>query len=119
MLELPTYLRHAKFIRYLSILCASIYNLFILSDISSWVLDLYAIPEETMQHANLMDVVFNMFLVYNAILHSSVVVVNTAIIAKEIELVFYQLARNTGHVIEGYTLRKYDLSFEDMVPAFW
>ena len=119
MLEIPTYLRHAKFIRYLSILSGSIYNLFIISDISSWLLDLYAIPEETMNHVNMLDVLFNMFLVYNAILHSSIVIINSAIIAKEIELVFYQLARNTGHVIEGYTLRKYDLNFQDMVPAFW
>ena len=67
----------------------------------------------------MLDMIMNMFLIYNAVLHSSIIIINTAIILKEIELVFLQLAKSTGDVIEGYTLKRYDLSLREMYPAFW
>ena len=39
-----------------------------------------------------LDILLNMFFVYNAIIHSSIVIINSGIIFKEISLEFFKLA---------------------------
>lgn len=57
-----------------------------------------------MEDVGTIDILLNMFFMYNTIMHSSIVIVNGGIIIKEIEMQFYQL-------VKGGADARYNLSF--------
>jgi len=45
-----------------------------------------------MEEVGTVDILLNMFFMYNTIMHCSIVPINFGIIAKEIEMEFYEIA---------------------------
>ena len=86
--EFPLYLRHLKFFRVLSLISAVFYSSITIFIFVSWLVDLYGLPEilskEDFNKLSFLDMFVNMCMIYNTILHSSIVPINVMIIAKEI-----------------------------------
>ena len=86
--ELPVYLRHLWFFRMLSVCLAGLYNVVFIAVYGSWLFDLYAIPEiegrERFLKLSPLDMMLNMFLIYNTIVHWSIIPINVVIIIKEV-----------------------------------
>ena len=81
-----------------------------------WFYNIYALDEEKIEELGALDMLMNMFFIYNSILHSGIVIVNFVIIFKEIELEFYQLVK--GSMTEEYALT-WDLAYESATDDFW
>lgn len=89
-LEYPLFMRSMRLFRFFSLLAAIYYNLFFGGIIFEWYRELYLEDYETYDAYEVADVLLNMFLVYNVILHFPVVIVNAFIIFKEFSLEFWQ-----------------------------
>lgn len=109
--EVGIYLRHFYVFRWLSLLNAIIYNTVYLGLLAGWLIQTYTLPEETMEEVGTMDILLNMFFMYNTIMHCSIVPINAGIILKEIEMEFYEIAH-------GAKESDYNLSFKEAESDF-
>lgn len=96
-LEYPFFMRVFRLFRFFTLLFALYYNFFFLCIIGEWFRELYFEFDWEYESYEAIDVIVNMFLIYNVILHFPVVLVNGFIISKEMWLeVFQFLADPTG-----------------------
>ena len=95
-LEYPLFMRVMRMFRFFSVLAAALYNFFFSLVIFEWFRELYLEDDETFQGYEPVDIMVNMFLIYNVILHFPVTIVNTFIITKEITLEFVQFIEPQG-----------------------
>lgn len=88
--EIPLYLRHLWFFRMLSAIWAGVYSIITLAIFGSWFIDLYAMPElvseDEFNKLSPLDFFVNCFMIYNTIVHWTVIPINAVIIIKEIQL---------------------------------
>ena len=89
--EIPTWLKHMKAIRFLSMVSASTYNILFLLGVLKWVSMIWW---EDNSNANIMTLLVNMNIGYNLIVHCSIVPINTFVVLKEISMEFIQMASN-------------------------
>jgi len=114
--EFEVYLRRMFFIRAFSLISAWVYNIAYFIMLADWFFNIYALTDEKIEELGALDMLMNMFFIYNSILHSGIVIVNFVIIFKEIELEFYQLVK--GSMTEEYAL-SWDLAYESATDDFW
>lgn len=88
-IEYPFFMRTFRLFRFFGLLGAIYYNLIFFGIGLEWYRELYLEDEDTYRQYDVVDVLFNMFLVYNVILHFPVVIVNSFIITKEVTLEFW------------------------------
>ena len=93
--EFEFYLRRFFIIRFSSIMMALAYNISYLVMLADWFYNIYGLTDEKIEEIGALDMLMNMFFIYNSILHSGIVIVNTVIIVKEIELQFYQIVHGS------------------------
>lgn len=89
--EIPTWLKHMKAIRFLSMVAANVYNIVFFLSILKWVSMIWW---EDNSNANIMTLLVNMNIGYNLIVHWSIIPINLAIVSKEISMEFIQMASN-------------------------
>jgi len=109
-LEYPFFMRTFRLFRFFGLLGAIYYNLIFTGIFMEWYRELYLEDENTYKQYDVVDVLFNMFLVYNVILHFPVLFVNSFIIFKEISLEFWQFLLGSDE--EGN-------EYNDMALGFW
>lgn len=71
-----------------------------------------------MDEVGAFDILLNMFFIYNCILHSSIVVLNIGIIAKEISIQFFELFKVSGGAGSDYNLN-FARVVEDFEEEMW
>lgn len=113
MFEFVFYLRHMKFVRYISWFAAVCYFFVYILLLTIWLFEIYAMTPQDYQSISPLDVLWNMFFIYNTILHAGNALVSLVIIVKEFELEFYNLVT----VIGGEDSR-YNLGWKDAFD-FW
>jgi hypothetical protein len=69
--------------------------------------------EQELEEVGSLDVLLNMFFIYNCILHASIVVINIGIIFKEISLEFFEMFK-----VGGGAGSDYNLSFARVIDDF-
>lgn len=69
--------------------------------------------DEQLEEIGALDILLNMFFIYNCILHSSIVVINMGIIFKEISIEFFELYK-----VKGGAGSDYNLNFARIVEDF-
>lgn len=111
-LEIPMYLRFSGIIRYTSLGLAILYNFWYFMFLWWWALELFELDPDQIERLGTLDILLNIFFIYNAIMHSGIVVTNFFIIFKEFELEFYELEAYEGSTKEG-------LSWNLAREAFW
>jgi len=84
--------------------------------LADWFYNVYGLTDKQIEEIGALDMLMNMFFIYNSILHSGIVIVNTVIILKEIELQFYQLVK--GNMSAKYAL-SIDLAYESLTTDLW
>ena len=89
--EFGVYLRHFYLLRWTSLFLAILYNIVYLSVVGAWLIETYALPAETVDEIGTLDILMDLFFLYNTILHFSIVPLNFGIIFKEIEIEFYEV----------------------------
>lgn len=109
--EFSLYLRWFWFFRWISLFWAVTYNTIYLGLLAGWLIQTFSLPEVEMEEVGTVDILLNMFFMYNTIIHSSIVIINAGIIIKEIEMQFYQL-------VKGGTDSQYNLSFTKAEEKF-
>ena len=90
---------------------AVVYNFAYLFMLADWFYNIYGLTDEKIEELGALDMLMNMFFIYNSILHSGIVIVNFVIIFKEIELEFYQMVY--GSLNHEYAL-SVDLAYESL-----
>ena len=116
VLEIPSYLRHLKFLRWISCFWALIYNTVYLGFALGFLGQLYWATEERMSNYSLVDMTINMYLVYNCIIHATIIPINSIIIFKEIEMTIFQLVITNGPA--DYQL-EWERSIHDLEDGLW
>lgn len=111
--EVGIYLRHFYLFRWVSLFSAITYNTVYLSLLAGWLIQTYTLPETEMAEVGTIDILLNMFFMYNTIMHCSIVPINFGIIAKEIEMEFFEIASHAGGKESAY-----NLSFQDTNDKF-
>lgn len=96
MFEFVFYLRHMKILRYVSWLAALIYNTFYYAFLITWLFEIYSMTPEDYNNIQPLDILWNMFFIYNTILHAGNAIVGNAILLKEFELEFFTLVTLVG-----------------------
>ena len=87
MFELPTIIRYIKPLRVISVLSALSYNIFFIASLINWLWEIYFADKSYLDDASgPIDMIINMLIVYNLVLHFPIVPMNAAIIFKEIQL---------------------------------
>ena len=87
MFEMTMIIRWIKPLRVISVLSAFLYNLFYIFSFANWVWELYFADKSYLDSTSgPIDILFNMIVVYNLVLHFPIVPMNLAIILKEIQL---------------------------------
>ena len=71
-----------------------------------------------MEEIGTLDVLLNMFFIYNCILHSSIVAINIGIIAKEFSIEFFELFKVSGGAGSDYNLN-FARVVEDFEEEMW
>lgn len=89
--EIPTWLKHMKAIRFLSMVAANTYNILFVLGVLKWISMIWW---EDNSNANIMTLLVNMNIGYNLIVHWSIVPVNIAIVLKEASMEVVQMASN-------------------------
>lgn len=84
MAEFEFYLKRTFFLRTGSLLAAIFYNIAYLTMLADWFYNIYGLTDEKIEELGALDMLMNMFFIYNSILHSGIVIVNFVIIFKEI-----------------------------------
>lgn len=88
-IEYPFFMRTFRIFRFFGLLGAIYYNLLFLGIGIEWYRELYLEDDASYEAYDVVDVLFNMYLIYNVILHFPVVFVNGFIITKEFSLEFW------------------------------
>lgn len=87
MFELPTIIRYIKPLRVISVLSALFYNIFFFGSLINWLYEIYFADKSYLDSTSgPIDLIINMLVVYNIVLHFPIVPMNLAIIFKEIQL---------------------------------
>ena len=94
--EIPAFLRHFKFFRYLSLIIALFYDIIYYDEVFCWAFELFMLPEDQYMDATLGDILMSMALIYNGIIHFTIFINNLVIIMKEVELTWVQLVTHVG-----------------------
>lgn len=89
--EIPTWLKHMKAIRFLSMVAANVYNIVWFLGLLKWISMIWW---EDNSNANIMTLLVNMNIGYNLIVHWSIVPINFSIVMKELSMEFVQMASN-------------------------
>ena len=89
--EIPTWLKHMKAIRFLSMVAANVYNIVFAISLLKWVSMIWW---EDNSNANIITLLVNMNIGYNIIVNWSIVPINLGIVLKEISMEFLQMASN-------------------------
>lgn len=84
MFEIPVFLRHFKFFRYLGFLTAIIYDVIYFDETFGWAIEIFMLPEDDYENVTLGDILMSMYLVYNGIIHFTIFFSNLGIILKEV-----------------------------------
>ena len=92
---------------------AILYNIAYLSVVGAWLVETYALPADSVDKVGALDLLLDLFFLYNTILHFSIVPLNFGIILKEIEMEFYEVMQRVG----GHE-SNYNLSFEKSKQGF-
>lgn len=109
--EYPLFMRSMREFRFFSLLAAIYYNFIFAGVIFEWYRELYLESNKQYNNYDVVDVLVNMFLVYNVILHFPVVIVNCFIIFKEGSLEFWQfLKEDDGDPTNDMALGFWDLT---------
>ena len=114
--ELEYYLRRMFFLRMGSVIAAWLYNIAYLTMLADWFYNVYGLTDEKIEELGALDMLMNMFFIYNSILHSGIVIVNFVIIFKELELEFYQMIK--GSMTDDYAL-SWDLAYKSLTEDLW
>ena len=77
-----------------------------------WALELFELSDEQMERLGTMDILLNIFFIYNSIMHAGIVLINFFIIFKEFEMELYNLEDYEGTEPES-------LSWNLARNAFW
>lgn len=72
--------------RFFTLLAAAYYNFMFGCVIFEWARELWLVDDKS--HYEAIDILLNMFLIYNVIIHFPVMIVNSFIIIKELTLEF-------------------------------
>jgi len=94
-LEFYPYLQWFAFIRILSAFWAVAYNLGYLILLFGWLSETFMLPldqDDPFANVGFADVVFNMMMVYNSVLHAPIYVLNVGIIWKEFMMLIFNAA---------------------------
>jgi len=97
-------------------MAAIFYNFAYFLMLADWFYNVYGLTDQQIDNLGALDMLMNMFFIYNSILHSGIVIVNNVIIFKEIELEFYQLVK--GNMSAEYAL-SIDLAYESLNEDLW
>ena len=76
-----------------------------------WFYNIYGLTDEKIEELGALDMLMNMFFIYNSILHSGIVLINAGIILKEQELLIYDLVSDNKR-------RNYALGVDLMFESF-
>ena len=102
--EFGVYLRHFYLLRWTSLFLAIAYNVVYLAGVASWLVETYALPSDKVEEIGTLDVLLDLFFLYNTLLHFSIVPLNFGIIFKEIEMEFYEIMQRVGGHESNYNL---------------
>jgi hypothetical protein len=103
--------------RIISLFWAVVYNTGYLLLLVGWLSEIYMLPlgaDDPFANVGLIDVVFNMTMVYNSVLHAPIYVLNVGIIWKE----FMMLIFNLGDIVGGPENR-YALTWKFASEELW
>jgi|APSaa5957512535_1039671.scaffolds.fasta_scaffold181580_1 hypothetical protein len=95
-LEWPFYLRHSILLRWWYIIVGSIYSAQLVSDFFAVVGMQDWETYDTYENYTFIDMFTTMFLAYNCLLHFPAVPITILLIAKEIEMMFFQIVTTNG-----------------------
>lgn len=96
VIEWPFYLRHTYAYRWAMSLISIIYSVWIFSDAMGVIgMDKWE-TDETYENYDLADMITDMFLAYNVIMHWPIALTGIVIIVKEIEMNIFQLVTTNG-----------------------
>ena len=94
--EWPFYLRHTFAYRWVMTLLSLLYSLWITSDAFAVIgMDKWE-TDETYDNYDLADVLTDMFLAYNVVMHWPIAIMGYLLIAKEVEMNIYQMVTTNG-----------------------
>ena len=116
--EFGVYLRHFYLIRWTSLFLAIVYNIVYLSVLVSWLIETYALPSDKVDEIGTLDILLDMFFLYNTILHASIIPLNFGIIFKEIEMEFFELMQRAGGHESAYNL-SFEKAKEGLSKSIW
>ena len=94
------------------------YNTVYLSVLASWLIETYALPSDKVEEIGTLDILLDMFFLYNTLLHFSIVPLNFGIILKEVEMEFYELMQRVGGHGSNYNL-SFAKSKENFNKTIW
>ena len=87
MFEMAFIIRWIKPLRVLSVTSAFLYNVFYFFSLGNWLWELYFSDKSYLDDSSgPIDIIWNMMVVYNLIVHFPIVPMNLAIIVKEIQM---------------------------------
>jgi len=116
-LEFYPYLQWFAFIRILSLFGAVVYNSVYLTFLFGWLSEIFVLPieeDDPFAEIGIFDVVANMMMVYNSILHAPIFVLNAGIIWKESVMLLF----NSSLWIAGPE-SKYALTWKFASEEIW
>lgn len=88
--EIPIFLRAFRGTRIMNVCFSFLYTVIYLLLVLEWFLMIYVYDAT---NYDLSDLLFNMLLGYNMLLHSSVIPINLVIMIKEVSMEFFQFMR--------------------------
>ena len=92
MFEIPFIMKRMKFFRFCSFMSAIGYNLVYFSMLGDWFYQVfYSDKSQLDSSSGAIDIIFNMIITYNLIIHFPIVPMNIAIMFKEILVQFVQI----------------------------
>jgi len=94
MFEVPWILKYIKPVRTLSLASAVIYNILFLGSVADFFYTALAEKKEDLEDGGEIDMLLCLMIFYNLIENFPIVFINLGIIAKEVELPFYQVIGN-------------------------
>ena len=92
MFEMAFIIRWIKPLRVISVTSAFLYNVFYFFSLGNWIWEIFFADKSYLDDASgAIDVIWNMMIVYNLIVHFPIVPMNIAMIVKEIQMQVFQL----------------------------
>ena len=85
MFEMAFIIRWIKPLRVISVVSAFLYNVFYLFSLGNWLWEIFFADKTYLDDASgAIDIIWNMMVVYNLIVHFPIVPMNVALILKEV-----------------------------------